>query len=178
MKKLKYDWSEVTPYLEANYQTMSYKEIAKNVGIPYQTLRDYARRIGLNKYKSINWTKEILDYLNAHYKDGARPIAKKFNIPITAVNKKAQDLGLKVIPKDSYICSGGYRVLGKSNERKAEHRAVMEKFLGRKLYSSEIVHHIDGDKLNNDIKNLKLVSRKEHIAIHRQDLIESKHDIV
>ena len=46
------------------------------------------------------------------------------------------------------------------------HRVVMEKVLGRKLDYSEVVHHIDGDKWNNDISNLQVLSRSEHIRIH------------
>jgi hypothetical protein len=47
-----------------------------------------------------------------------------------------------------------------------EHRYVMEKSLGRKLTKNEIVHHIDHDKLNNDISNLELTSRSEHMRHH------------
>lgn len=168
--KYKYDWSKVRPYLEEHYQTKTFKQIAEELEVPYQPLRDYARRIGLSKYKGVNWTDEIINYMILHYKDGARPIADKFNISITAINKKAQELGLRYIPKDCYICTEGYKVLGKSGKRKAEHRLIMEQYLGRELKSSEIVHHIDGNKLNNDIKNLKVVTRKEHIALHRKDL--------
>ena len=46
------------------------------------------------------------------------------------------------------------------------HRQVVEKVIGRKLLSNEIVHHIDGDKQNNSPDNLQIVSRSEHIKIH------------
>jgi len=38
----------------------------------------------------------------------------------------------------------------------AEHRLVMEQKLGRHLTRKEVVHHIDGDPLNNDLSNLVL----------------------
>jgi hypothetical protein len=50
----------------------------------------------------------------------------------------------------------------------SEHRMVVQEHLGRKLFSSEIVHHKDYNKANNDINNLQVVSRMEHIAIHRK----------
>ena len=51
----------------------------------------------------------------------------------------------------------------------AEHRLVMEKRLGRKLKSrdKEIVHHTDGNKLNNDPNNLRLTNLSEHMSHHK-----------
>ena len=45
-------------------------------------------------------------------------------------------------------------------------RLVVEEFLGRDLSSNEIVHHIDGDPLNNNLENLQVVTRAEHMQIH------------
>lgn len=47
-----------------------------------------------------------------------------------------------------------------------EHRLVMEKFLNRKLNFNEIVHHIDGNKSNNEISNLQILTRSEHSKLH------------
>jgi len=49
---------------------------------------------------------------------------------------------------------------------KLKHRDIMEKYLGRKLLPTEIVHHIDENPLNNQIENLKIVSNHEHGLIH------------
>jgi hypothetical protein len=47
-----------------------------------------------------------------------------------------------------------------------EHRVVAEQKLGRKLITGEIVHHIDGDKLNNDPSNLEVLTAAEHMRRH------------
>ena len=47
-----------------------------------------------------------------------------------------------------------------------QHRYNMEQYLGRKLLKSEIVHHIDMDKTNNDIGNLWLCTNSQHKIAH------------
>lgn len=48
------------------------------------------------------------------------------------------------------------------------HRRVAEKKLGGKIFSGYEVHHIDGDKRNNRSSNLTVVSKAEHLSIHRK----------
>lgn len=60
----------------------------------------------------------------------------------------------------------GYKVIKINGKYKYEHREIMEKFLGRKLNKDEVVHHKDGNKLNNSIDNLELMSKREHDYFH------------
>lgn len=52
-----------------------------------------------------------------------------------------------------------------------EHRLIVEKHLDRFLASSEVVHHVDGDKQNNRISNLRLYSSN---AKHLKDELTGK----
>ncbi len=55
------------------------------------------------------------------------------------------------------------------------HRLVAEAKLGRKLEETEAVHHIDGNKHNNDPANLEIHSVSEHGRLHsRQTLNGAK----
>lgn len=58
---------------------------------------------------------------------------------------------------------------GKSYEKtygKHTHRIVAEQKIGRSLKKGEIVHHIDGNKRNNDPSNLMIITQSEHCALH------------
>ena len=47
-----------------------------------------------------------------------------------------------------------------------EHRTVMENFIGRKLTRYEHIHHLNGNKLDNKIENLAILSPEIHQKTH------------
>jgi hypothetical protein len=47
-----------------------------------------------------------------------------------------------------------------------EHQLILEQKLGRYLRPNEVVHHINGDKGDNHLENLKLMFDRDHRSMH------------
>lgn len=60
------------------------------------------------------------------------------------------------------------------NKWKSVHVLKMELRIGRALLPDECVHHIDGDKENNNDNNLALVTRSGHMRLHCRERSISK----
>ena len=104
--------------------------------------------------RSTHWGKD-----NNHWK-GGRKITKDGYVSIL------------IRPDDPYFPMA-------SNRREhggyiLEHRLNMALRLGRLLQKFELVHHIDGDRSNNDISNLQLTTAAKHNLSYRDGFIAGK----
>ena len=59
-----------------------------------------------------------------------------------------------------------------------EHRYIMQQYIGRELHSYEQVHHINGNRFDNRIENLMIVTQKEHDEIHKWKYSKTKHCVI
>jgi len=72
-----------------------------------------------------------------------------------------------------YITSSGYKKILKKGHPLSdrdghifEHRYVVCEKYGTGALIDRVVHHIDGDKLNNNIENLEIMTMSEHTKHH------------
>jgi DNA-binding Lrp family transcriptional regulator len=138
-------------------------KLAKDYNIPINR-KAIGEQRNSSRIIDIDVTQLIDQYVNN--KKSAREIAKEFKCSRGTVIKKLKKLNIEIRDacyieyynnrKNSdtphYVDSFGY--LKKGNNR--QHREVMENYLGRRLSSKEHVHHIDFNRMNNEIDNLFL----------------------
>jgi len=127
------------------------------------------------------WADEEIDYLKNNYniEEDVSILAKKFGRTENSIKHKAARLGIKVRDgrrRIRKIKNKEYWYYCIKRETVLEHRMLMEKKLGRKLNSNDIVHHLDGDTLNNSLANLIVTTRAEHMGRYHLDICLEKLD--
>jgi hypothetical protein len=118
--------------------------------------------------------------------ESQRAIARSYGVSHQAIQKRRARWGQPLMKQGNvrganHACwkggeftdAVGYRRVYRPETHRAnkyiyEHQAVMEDHLGRSLSPSEIVHHINGDRLDNRIENLLVLSRSAHKTLHAQ----------
>jgi hypothetical protein len=66
--------------------------------------------------------------------------------------------------------SDGYVVHTRGSDlHRGVHVTIMEERIGRRLLPDECVHHIDGNRSNNEISNLALMTKSAHGKLHRRE---------
>lgn len=63
----------------------------------------------------------------------------------------------------------GYKIIVINGRRVREHRHLIQLQIGRKLKANEIVHHINGNRSDNRINNLSIMTRNQHTSIHNKE---------
>lgn len=71
-------------------------------------------------------------------------------------------------PGSGWINANGYKTVRHNGKSVHLHRLIMEEQIGRLLKPDEVVHHVNGDKLDNRIENLQIMTFAEHTAEHHR----------
>ena len=74
------------------------------------------------------------------------------------------------------IISMGYVLITVNKGRFAEHRIVCADKIKRKIKRNEVVHHINGDRLDNRPENLEVMLRSEHSRMHMTEIRRKQRD--
>lgn len=69
-------------------------------------------------------------------------------------------------PGSGHINKRGYKIIRCDGKAGFEHKFIVEQKLGRSLTNNEDIHHLDGNKLNNHLNNLIVLSKSDHSKLH------------
>ena len=81
------------------------------------------------------------------------------------IYRNGKQKGYKIDQGYALIWNPQHPMAGKSGYV-VEHRIIMAEYLGRMLEKNEHVHHKDGNRLNNCIENLEIISPGDHPLRH------------
>ncbi len=148
-------WGKLVNYFRTK-TLLHYK--CDNCGIVFIKARN-----GKYNLKALSYCKNCITSIGAYrlagYSTYKHNVEKKFKKRIGKIVKGRDGYKDIYIGKNYPYRKGGYRHI-------REHVFIMENHLKRGLKKGEVVHHIDGDKTNNNLNNLYLTTIAEHNKLH------------
>jgi hypothetical protein len=140
----------------------SIPEIATVTGIPASTVRLRLIAIGerlRSRAEGVRLASEKLSRARRGKKRKPFTVEHRENIARARVGRGA-GISLKR--------SGYLEITTGPDKGRGAHVVVMEQAIGRRIQRHEVVHHVDGNRANNDLSNLRLMTRSAHTALHRR----------
>lgn len=184
----------------------SMRDLAEKYDVSLSTVRNVLRRQGIDPRQPARpefWTPKVLERLTNLSSEGFSEayIGAELGVSRGAVNRRLRSMGLissthrargaahgawkggRSRNGDGYVlvrCTDDDRQFVSANVSgyALEHRLVAGRALGRKVLSSETVHHINGDKTDNRIENLQIRQGNHGTGVVFQCRGCGSHDIV
>jgi hypothetical protein len=155
-----------TDRIVALYESgMSVNQIEDATGVPASTVWRRVKKAGVSRSSSEAVRLAISQGRGASKLRGRR---MSMSPEAEARFRQAAKIARRKKAKGWRITSQGYveYTMGEHAGRRV-HCVIIERRIGRRLLPDEVVHHIDGDKENNDESNLALMTVSAHSRIHR-----------
>jgi hypothetical protein len=144
----------------------SLPEIERETGVPRSTVRNRLVRAGYQLRGRVEAAKAS-GKLGQHVKGKTLP-------PYSTARRQSISEGrtrwAEENAKGTSLKPSGYIVHTRGpNKHRAIHITIIEERIGRRLMADECVHHIDGNKTNNALNNLALMTTSAHARLHRRE---------
>ena len=167
------------------HSQLTLNDIAKELKCTRCLVSYYFKKLQLPiktiNYK-INWKEQHKEYLNGKSR---KKLAKELNCSESCVYNNFRKFGLKIrTPEEfgilnrggnhssfkahKYIAKDGRVYIRVNGKQTLEARYIWEQYYNKKIPKGFLIHHIDYNRQNNVIKNLKIMSISEHVGLHNK----------
>lgn len=160
-------------FIKSKYSQLSVSELCQETGLKESNVRyvlynKLGVRLRKTGKKSKEWTDEEIEILRKEDLSDREKVKLLPERNDSAVRVQRRRLGFKSRPIvfNREFIAGGYKHIRKNGGYKREHVIVCEQHLGRQLEKWEVVHHINGIKLDNKQENLYVCTRNKHNKAH------------
>lgn len=153
-------------------EMMSIPMIAVELSIPQSRLRTRLFSCGVKLRTRTEGIRLRRDVLGSGLRGKKRQFSDEWKTNLRASLIRSGEARAAGI---SYKSNGYVQITRGENKHRSQHVVIMEQHIGRRLLKNECVHHIDGNRSNNNLDNLALLTRAEHSRIHRiEDALAGK----